>query len=358
MKEYLVDLNLPILTKIARKYNKIITFLDLETTTFIGSPGFGITEIGMLHLYPDGTLTEQTSLINPEFEIPLDVQEITHITNEMVADMPTWGVSACELTKQIAYNNIVIGFNSIGFDFPAIINQNERYQEFDTVFTKPKDVRSYWRLISGKASGRLVDIAATYGIVNAGAHRAMIDVIMTALVLEKFLEIKGIDFFDHPGGALNPRRKLEMEFVNVEKSEQHPTGHLNRRDLIVQHINNGLTDYKFLMKETGFSEYDLNFLIGDLLIDGEIDIHAYRNNEAQMWLKERVPYIIHHTWEIQENRGKLKPLMLAMDPVPKFVDYIQLRIFIIQYGFMSALEKNNSSFIIEKPNTENLNGIS
>ena len=68
---------------------KPICFFDLETTG-VNITTDRIVEISILKVYPNGKEESKTWLVNPEMPIPKEVTEIHGITNEKVANQPTF----------------------------------------------------------------------------------------------------------------------------------------------------------------------------------------------------------------------------------------------------------------------------
>ena len=100
---------------------KPICFFDLETTgTNVAKDR--VVEISILKIYPNGNKESKTWLVNPEIPIPPEVEAIHGITNEKVANEPTFK----ELSKEI-YNMIkdsdLAGFNSDRFDIPLLAEE-------------------------------------------------------------------------------------------------------------------------------------------------------------------------------------------------------------------------------------------
>lgn len=100
---------------------KPICFFDLETTgTNVAKDR--IVEISILKIYPNGNKESKTWLVNPEIPIPPEVEAIHGISNEKVANEPTFK----ELSKEI-YNMIkdsdLAGFNSDRFDIPLLAEE-------------------------------------------------------------------------------------------------------------------------------------------------------------------------------------------------------------------------------------------
>ena len=76
--------------------SKPICFFDLETTG-ISITKDRIVEISILKVNPNGTEEKKTWLVNPEMQIPDVVIAVHGITNEKVANEPTFN----ELAKEI-----------------------------------------------------------------------------------------------------------------------------------------------------------------------------------------------------------------------------------------------------------------
>jgi DNA polymerase-3 subunit epsilon len=71
------------------KLNKPICFFDLETTG-INVAKDRIVEIAILKVFPNGNKESHTWRVNPEMAIPAESSAIHGITNEMVANEPTF----------------------------------------------------------------------------------------------------------------------------------------------------------------------------------------------------------------------------------------------------------------------------
>ncbi|WBL21378.1 3'-5' exonuclease [Zunongwangia sp. HRR-M8] len=100
---------------------KPICFFDLETTgTNLAKDR--IVEIAILKVFPNGNKESRTWLVNPEMEIPKEVIDIHGISNEKVANEPTFK----ELSKQV-YDMIkgcdLGGYNSNRFDIPLLAEE-------------------------------------------------------------------------------------------------------------------------------------------------------------------------------------------------------------------------------------------
>lgn len=175
------------LVHLAQSENKVVTIFDIEATTFRGRPNFGITELGMLHINPRGSIATAGSFVNPEHSINRDVQKLTGITPDMVKSAPHWGDGWGQAWSLIARDHIVIGYNSSTFDAPALISQHERYAQPPLVFTQHLDARNLYKKAYATSKGTLPEVAALLGIdlSKFQGHRATNDAILTAQVMSQ-----------------------------------------------------------------------------------------------------------------------------------------------------------------------------
>lgn len=166
---------------------KTVVVFDIETTG-LDFENDEITEIGAVKVV-DGVISERfASFVKPSIPIPKEVQELTHITNEMVKDAPS--------IKDVIYdfNNfctdcVLCGHNAIGFDFKFIKKAAEKAglyfknQIIDTLIlarTSPLRLANY----------KLGTIVSALGLTLEGAHRAYNDAFATAQVLLELCKIK------------------------------------------------------------------------------------------------------------------------------------------------------------------------
>ena len=98
-----------------------IIFFDLETTG-INITSDRIVEISYLKVYPNGKEIATTYLVNPERPIPAEATAVHKITNEMVADKPTFKEIAKLIAKDIEGCDIA-GYNSNRFDVPLLMEE-------------------------------------------------------------------------------------------------------------------------------------------------------------------------------------------------------------------------------------------
>lgn len=164
---------------------KPICFFDLETTG-VNITKDRIVEISILKVYPNGTEESKTWLVNPEMEIPAEVTAIHGISNEKVANEPTFK----ELAKPI-YNMIkdsdLGGFNSNRFDIPLLAEEMLRAEvDFDMKNTLAVDVQTIFHKMEQRTLSAAYKFYCDKNL--EGAHSAEADTNATYEVLKAQLE--------------------------------------------------------------------------------------------------------------------------------------------------------------------------
>ncbi len=375
------QLDVPLLKALAAKIGKPLTFYDLETTNFVAAPTFGVTDVGALHIYPDGRVMQQHTLVNPENPISPEAQAVTGISQDMVDHLPPWAYEARDYFAHWAQNHVIVGFNNLGFDDKGVISQNKRYGHEDISFQDSRDVRSFWRIFSSTAwwkqymvdaqidqdkeprkrlgsngRGKLTDIAAALRINLEGAHRAMNDVRGTALVLERMMKIMGPDFFDHPAGAMDASKSLETIWRQHSDAEGGHVGWINQEERIYHIIEQcGFTTMSRLMLMVGQNDFDVTKHLSNLVTEGLLDYRLIEDRDAQAWLHQRVPLVIDQAWR-GRDRGRLKALFDALDahkeefpayngtkkyPFEYKARYIQMHVYLQSKGYYAAMDKSD-----------------
>lgn len=164
---------------------KPICFFDLETTG-INITHDRIVEISILKVFPNGTEESKTWLVNPEMTIPNEVIEIHGITNEKVANEPTF----IELAKDV-YNMIkdsdLGGFNSNRFDIPLLAEEMLRAEvDFDMKSTLAVDVQTIFHKMEQRTLSAAYKFYCDESLDNA--HSAEADTKATYEVLKSQLD--------------------------------------------------------------------------------------------------------------------------------------------------------------------------
>ena len=159
--------------------NNIVVF-DIETTG-LDPDTCEITELGAVKI-EHGEITERfTSFARPQNPIPLDVQKLTNITNEMVANAPKIEDVIIDFYNWTR-GCIISGYNIVGFDLKFVKKIiNKLGLPFDNTvidaFIVAKQANIY------PSNYKLATVVKTLGLTLSGAHRAFNDAYATAQVL-------------------------------------------------------------------------------------------------------------------------------------------------------------------------------
>lgn len=116
---------------------KPICFFDIESTG-TNVVRDRIVELGILKIYPNGNKEARTWLVNPEMPIPDEVVAIHGISNEKVANEPTFKELANHVYDMVKDADLA-GYNSNKFDIPMLVEEFMR-AEIDLDLSKRKAV--------------------------------------------------------------------------------------------------------------------------------------------------------------------------------------------------------------------------
>lgn len=174
-RSFLMELNL----------TKPICFFDLEATgTNLAKDR--IVEIAILKIFPNGNKESKTWLVNPEITIPEEVIAIHGITNEKVANEPTFKELSSKVYEMIKGCDLA-GYNSNRFDIPLLVEELLRAGiDFDLKNVVAVDVQTIFH----KKEQRTLSAAYQFycGKNLEDAHTAEADTNATYEVLKSQLE--------------------------------------------------------------------------------------------------------------------------------------------------------------------------
>ena len=100
-----------------------LAFVDLETTGATATHD-RITEIGIVEVDADGAVREWQQLVNPGMRIPPFIEQLTGISNDMVAGAPPFEMVAAEAMKRLE-GRLFIAHNA-RFDYGFLKNEFKR----------------------------------------------------------------------------------------------------------------------------------------------------------------------------------------------------------------------------------------
>ena len=165
------------------KLKKPICFFDLETTG-VNIATDRIVEISILKVFPNGNKESHTWRVNPEMPIPAATSAIHGITDEMVANEPTF--KSFKVHALIKDRDLG-GYNSNSFDIPLLAEELLRAEiDFDMKKAQSVDVQTIFH----KKEKRTLEAAYKFYCDKdlTDAHSAEADTNATYEVLEAQLK--------------------------------------------------------------------------------------------------------------------------------------------------------------------------
>lgn len=158
--------------------------IDIETTGGHAN-AHGITELAIV-LHDGEKVTERfETLLNPCGDIPVFIQHLTGITNEMVRDAPMFA-NVAEHVYDLLKDRIFIAHN-VNFDY-SFIKHHLQVAGFDLQCRKLCTVRLGRKIFPGLPSYSLGKFCRQMGIDNNERHRAMGDAYATAQLFSMMLQ--------------------------------------------------------------------------------------------------------------------------------------------------------------------------
>ena len=189
------------------KLNRPIVFFDLETTG-VNIVKDRIVEISILKIFPNGNKESKTWLVNPTIEIPNEVIAIHGITNEKIANEPTFDQLHKEILNLIEDCDLG-GYNSNKFDIPLLAEEFLRCGvDFSMKNIKTVDVQNIFHKLEKRTLSAAYKFYCNKELVDA--HSAEADTIATYEVLlaqiDKYSELENdIDFLSSFSNIGNKR---------------------------------------------------------------------------------------------------------------------------------------------------------
>lgn len=195
------------------KLEKDLVGLDVETTGLSVSKD-RIVQLAMIKIFADGSKSEERCrLVNPEIPIPNEVSAIHGITDEMVANQPTFKRLSRGILDFISDADLVT-YNGNRFDIPLLI------QEFDRVgcpidMTERKTIDA--QRIFHQMEPRTLSAAVKFylGEKMEGAHDAGVDIKATLRVLAaQIKKYDGVDCDGKSGVVIKSPVKNDMQALH------------------------------------------------------------------------------------------------------------------------------------------------
>ena len=169
-------------------------FIDTETTGC--RPTIDrVIDIGFFHVVDNEIINVWQQLINPEIAIPINIQRLTGIDDDMVADAPVFADIASELASMIK-GKIFVAHNA-RFDYAFIRNEMKRIGisfQAKTLCT----VKLSRKLFPQEQRHNLDAIAARFNLDVTTRHRALADADLL------------VQFFKHLPNHIPPEKLQEI----------------------------------------------------------------------------------------------------------------------------------------------------
>lgn len=167
------------------KLNKPICFFDLETTG-IDVAKDRIVEIAVFKVYPNGNKESKTWLVNPTIPIPPQATAIHGISNEKVANEPTFKELASQIYNMIKDSDLA-GYNSDRFDIPLLAEELLRAGvDFDMKNRVSIDVQTIFHKKEERTLSAALKFYCNQSLENA--HTAEADTMATYEILKAQLD--------------------------------------------------------------------------------------------------------------------------------------------------------------------------
>ena len=163
-----------------------LCFFDLETTG-VNVAKDRVVEISILKIFPNGNKESKTWMVNPEIPIPPKTIPIHGITDEKVANEPTFKQLSRDIYSMIKDSDLA-GFNSDRFDIPLLAEEMLRAGidvdfkkhltvDVQTIFHKmeKRNLSAAYKFYCGKdlnnAHSAEADTNATYEVLKSQINK-------------------------------------------------------------------------------------------------------------------------------------------------------------------------------------------
>jgi DNA polymerase-3 subunit alpha (Gram-positive type) len=243
---------------------------DLETTGF--SPEKNqIIEFGAVRI-ENGTITERFSeFVNPRVPIPYRIQQLTHITDDMVIDADTID-QVLPRFMAFSHDAVLVGHN-VSFDI-GFVRANAKRLGLPCDFTTVDTIGMARAELPGHANYRLDTVAKLLSVSLENHHRAVDDAECTADIFMKLLPMTAKDHAD-TFGRLNGLSRSDPENIRHE----HPyhcillaENMIGRQNLYTLISASNLTYFarKPRIPKSMLVQYREGIIIGSACVAGEL----------------------------------------------------------------------------------------
>ncbi len=243
---------------------------DIETTGFSAAED-RIIEIGAVKI-TDGAIVDRFStFVNPEVPIPFEIQQLTHITDDMVLEAPKIEEVLPAFLDFVGESALVA--HNAGFDV-GFIEQNCVRLGRSRTFTSVDTVGLARVLLPTLSKYKLNIVAKALNISLENHHRAVDDAAATAEIYVKFIEmlkergmttLKEVNAF----GDMNPDAIKKMPTYHAIILAKNEVGRVNLYTLV------SLSHLKYFARrpripKSEFNKYREGLILGSACEAGEV----------------------------------------------------------------------------------------
>jgi len=243
---------------------------DIETTGFSAAED-RIIEIGAVKI-TDGAIVDRFStFVNPEVPIPFEIQQLTHITDDMVLEAPKMEEALPAFLDFVGESALVA--HNAGFDV-GFIEQNCVRLGRSRTFTSVDTVGLARVLLPTLSKYKLNIVAKALNISLENHHRAVDDAAATAEIYVKFIEmlkergmttLKEVNAF----GDMNPDAIKKMPTYHAIILAKNEVGRVNLYTLV------SLSHLKYFARrpripKSEFNKYREGLILGSACEAGEV----------------------------------------------------------------------------------------
>jgi len=308
----------------------LFAVIDIETTG--GSPKTGrIIEIAIVVHNGKRVIEEYSSLINPETPIDPFVAALTGITDDLVADAPTFE-EILDTIERLTKGRVFIAHNA-RFDYSFV---KQEYRRLGKPFQRRNlcTVVLSKKLLPGHASYSLGKLCQDLDIPIKNRHRAMGDAAATAVLFERMMFndkkrlIEDLLKDELEGAILPPNldarvvKRLPEEtgvyyFLDEKGQKIYIGKSKDIRARVLNHFSNDLASERFRQMKDEI--HDIVFevtgseLVAELLEAGEIKRFMPKYNRAQRRKKYRYGVFVK---EMEDGYTKLSVDLIHPDRTP------------------------------------------
>ncbi|MGE5471379.1 MAG: exonuclease domain-containing protein [Bacteroidota bacterium] len=186
-----------------------LAFVDLETTGATAATD-RITEIGIVEVDADGAVREWQQLVNPGMPISPFIEQLTGISNAMVADAPPFAAVAEETLRRLE-GRLFIAHNA-HFDYGFL---KAEFKRLGLVFRAPVlcTVKLSRALFPEHKRHNLDSLIERHGLLAAARHRALADAQLIHQFWQKIHAARPMADIDAALGAQNPYPSLPPQLA-------------------------------------------------------------------------------------------------------------------------------------------------